>query len=327
MYEKKIKYLELWENGEKLQSAGFLRVEVKYEKVNFQLKVERLRVTDKGKFPIILCAAQKEVKLGEIMLDNGCGNEEWLELSAAELVEGISYKEIEKIYIKLYGERELRCVIQEKSEFIRIERAVGSEESEVKEYSTEEIEGEDERVTREQLSDREAKSNEGMRREIQKGFAESKAEEGGMQECEVEEGKRLVVAGEIQGSEAKQPVMRQLFASTKWQQLWNLYPHIAPFGDEREYLQMKPEDFVILNKEFYPLSSNSFLLHGFYNYNHVVLCKMAKGDGEHYYIGVPGNFYAKEKQAAVLFGFESFEGKTEPAKNGDFGYYMIGVEI
>ena len=41
--------------------------------------------------------------------------------------------------------------------------------------------------------------------------------------------------------------------------------------------------------------------------------------GEHFYIGVPGNFYEKEKQVAVLFGFESFEGKTEPARNGTLG--------
>ena len=46
-----------------------------------------------------------------------------------------------------------------------------------------------------------------------------------------------------------------------------------------------------------------------------------------YYIGVPGNFYEREKQVAGMFGFESFEGKVEPAQNGDFGYYMIPVEI
>jgi hypothetical protein len=44
-------------------------------------------------------------------------------------------------------------------------------------------------------------------------------------------------------------------------------------------------------------------------------------------VGVPGNYYEKEKQVAVMFGFESFETKTEPAKEGDFGYYMIGVVI
>ena len=57
------------------------------------------------------------------------------------------------------------------------------------------------------------------------------------------------------------------------------------------------------------------------------MCRETKKDGEQFYIGVPGNFYEKEKQVAVLFGFESFEGQREPAGNGDFGYYMVRVEI
>ena len=46
-----------------------------------------------------------------------------------------------------------------------------------------------------------------------------------------------------------------------------------------------------------------------------------------YYIGVPGNFYEREKQVAGMFGFESFEGAREPAWDGDFGYYLISVEL
>lgn len=123
------------------------------------------------------------------------------------------------------------------------------------------------------------------------------------------------------------PIQERLTGTTKWQQLSNLYPHIRPFEDERDYLKIKPEDFVILVKKYYPLITNSFLKHGYYNYEHLILVREMRKDGEHYYIGVPGNFYEKEKQVAVLFGFESFEGKTEPARNGDFGYYMISVEI
>ena len=123
------------------------------------------------------------------------------------------------------------------------------------------------------------------------------------------------------------PLQERLSATTKWQQLSDIYPHIRPFEDERDYLKIKPEDFVILAKKYYPLITNSFLKHGYYNYEHLILAREMRKDGEHFYIGVPGNFYDKEKQIAVLFGFESFEGKREPAKSGDFGYYMISVEI
>ena len=116
-------------------------------------------------------------------------------------------------------------------------------------------------------------------------------------------------------------------ACSKWQQLWYLYPHRIPFHDEREYLSVRPEDFVILNSRSYKLVNNSFLLHGFFNYDYLLLGRMEKDGKERFYIGVPGNFYEREKQVALMFGFESFECQKEPAKVGDFGYYMIPVEL
>ena len=35
----------------------------------------------------------------------------------------------------------------------------------------------------------------------------------------------------------------------------------------------------------------------------------------------------KEKQVAIMFGFESFECAEEPAQAGDFGYYMMRTEL
>ena len=113
----------------------------------------------------------------------------------------------------------------------------------------------------------------------------------------------------------------------KWRQLWKIYPHIRPFQDEREYLFLRPEDFVILCSNAYRLAHNSFLLHGYYNYEHLILTQMSVKGANRYYIGVPGNFYEKEKQVAIMFGFESFECRQEPAQEGDFGYYMIRVEL
>jgi hypothetical protein len=113
----------------------------------------------------------------------------------------------------------------------------------------------------------------------------------------------------------------------KWKQLSQLYPHLAPFQDERNYLSIAPNDFVILQKDYHKLVNNSFLLHGFYNYEHLILTKENKRNTEQYYLGVPGNFYEKEKQVAVMYGFDNFECKQEPAQEGDFGYYMIPVEL
>lgn len=113
----------------------------------------------------------------------------------------------------------------------------------------------------------------------------------------------------------------------KWRQLQKIHPHIRPFQDEREYLSLRPEDFVILSSGSYRLVQNSFLLHGYFNYEHLILTRVQQKSGDQYYIGVPGNFFEKEKQVAIMYGFESFECRREPASEGEFGYYMIRVDL
>ena len=135
-------------------------------------------------------------------------------------------------------------------------------------------------------------------------------------------------ATELQGQEQRESESSRLFPlEDKWKQLSSIYPHITPFQDEREYLSLGPEDFVIFPNKFYRVVNNSFLLHGYHNYRHLILARMESRGEVRYYVGVPGNFYDKEKQVALMFGFESFECKQEPARSGDYGYYMMRVEL
>lgn len=113
----------------------------------------------------------------------------------------------------------------------------------------------------------------------------------------------------------------------KWEQLNRIYPKIQPFGDIREYLSIAPCDFVILSEHYQEMVQNSFLLHGYYNYGHLILTKIKEGIDDNYYLGVPGVYYEREKQAALLFGFEGFEGDGDAVQDGSFGYYMKRVEI
>ena len=113
----------------------------------------------------------------------------------------------------------------------------------------------------------------------------------------------------------------------KWQQLYAIYPHIHPFNDDREYISIRPADFVVFPAESYKAANNSFLLHGYYNYSHLILTRVERKGELRYYIGVPGNYYEREKQVAIMFGFESFECAEEPAQAGDFGYYMMQTEL
>mgnify|MGYP000011129199 FL=1 len=115
----------------------------------------------------------------------------------------------------------------------------------------------------------------------------------------------------------------------KWEQLKKQYEILHPFGDEREFISIRPADFVIMTQQYQKLVHNSFLLHGYFNYRHLILGRDTGsfGNGDICFcLGVPGVFYEREKMVAIMFGFEGFEteGKVE---DGKFGYYLRKVEI
>lgn len=95
-------------------------------------------------------------------------------------------------------------------------------------------------------------------------------------------------------------------------------------GDEPEELQTgfrKIIELGVLEEEmlFRSYLHNSFLLHGYYNYGHLVLDER-NGESR---LGVPGNYYEREQMVATMFGFPDFEpaGK-EKIQTGTFGYYF-----
>lgn len=116
---------------------------------------------------------------------------------------------------------------------------------------------------------------------------------------------------------------------SKWDQLMHEYPQIHPFGDDRVFISIEPKDFIVLRASCQKLVNNSFLLHGFYNYRHLILGpdkELGGREGECFYLGVPGTYFEREKMVAVMFGFEGFE-CTGAVEIGKFGYYMRRVEL
>ena len=149
---------------------------------------------------------------------------------------------------------------------------------------------------------------------------------------QMEENKKVIqreIVREKAPVEPEKPPKKKEFQlyPNKWKQLCAIYPIVHPFGDGRAYLSIEPRDFVVLQERYQPMVQNSFLLHGFYYYKHLLLGRHRQGKNIQYYLGVPGVFYEKEKAAALFYGFESFEGAVTPASEGSFGYYMKRVEI
>lgn len=71
--------------------------------------------------------------------------------------------------------------------------------------------------------------------------------------------------------------------------------------------KIQRNEISILPRCEWRLANNNFLLHGYYNYRHLVLVD----DGETLRLGVPGIYHEKEAQAARAFGFTEFIGEED----------------
>lgn len=71
--------------------------------------------------------------------------------------------------------------------------------------------------------------------------------------------------------------------------------------------------------------NNSFLLHGYYNYGHILLG--VRPEDNALVLGVPGEFYVQEKVMASLFGFSEFKKMVNPYGNTEnMGYWLRRIE-
>jgi hypothetical protein len=106
------------------------------------------------------------------------------------------------------------------------------------------------------------------------------------------------------------------------------YPRIYPFEDNEiiSCVKIEPKDIGLLPKELWPISNNSFLLHGFYSYHHLIFAKMKNRFGCRYIIGIPGIYHGREQFMAKMFGYENFKSiRKRELKQGDFGYWYLPV--
>lgn len=118
---------------------------------------------------------------------------------------------------------------------------------------------------------------------------------------------------------------------TIWSRLQNQYPKVLAFDyiHDCEILTIKPQDIGILPRENWVYGNNSFLLHGYYNYRHLILARLENPGGEpRYLLGVPGHYFSNEKNLASMFGFPHFVlAKKQPEEDGRFGYWYTDLRL
>lgn len=116
-----------------------------------------------------------------------------------------------------------------------------------------------------------------------------------------------------------------------WDQLMRRYPKVLAFDYDNgcDILSIKPQDIGLLPREVWVYGNNSFLLHGYYNYRHLILAKLNNPKGRpRYLLGVPGHYFSNEKYMASMFGFPHFVlARRQPEADGRFGYWYTDIRL
>lgn len=286
-----------YQREEETKPCGFAKLSGSEEELWLEISLRNLPVGLNGEYPVEILSGAFQRTIGRILLHDGCGMFRKRYCEKGILAEGVGLTNWDRLRILLPdGE----AATNRKKETVcpkQPQTAADSEDS--AEYRTKQL-------TAAARSDSTASGV----REIPNDSVSSDI--GETRQKEAPQGK------------AELPVVP---LEEKWSQLEAIYPHRRPFDDDREYLMIRPADFVLLAEASYRRANNSFMLHGYYSYQHLLLARVERKEGAVYYLGTPGYFWEREKQAAVLFGYESFEGPGEPAGEGDFGYYMMRVEL
>lgn len=327
-YDKKIVYFDLVENEEKIGNAGFAKVIWQNGQMRLITNISGLHNATSSGCELFVLQGEREITLDSVFIKEGqCV---YSRLYTGEELKGlgVSWEEAYGFCVNLGAGKKLEALWAEKEKVTHaaeglIEKAASEEES--AEVQAEELKEQEETQPAEMQSEE--------LEEQERTQAEELEEQEETQPEEMDEQEEFSADNQLnaQTEECACLWMKgvERIHDDKWRQLEQVFSHVHPFGDKREYLSVEPKDYIVLTREYQKLANNSFLLHGYYNYRHTILGKISdrQSGQEKFYLGVPGVFYEREKAVALMFGFESFECAVEPAETGTFGYYMKRVEI
>ena len=334
-------YIDLYEYGNKIKNIGYAKSEVWNGKWKLKIYIRNLAKTDTIMCEMKTMNNEKYVDRFEIIHGEGHLNKEYEIEKLAE--RNIRFQEIQGLLFQLSSHKYGKCIwknterketdIVTDTENMLIEKVqtIDTEcagrllsAAETTPQKTKEIHeaGETNRIGETHKIKKTDETKEVD--EVHKIDETKKADEAYKinemdERKEEKQSEKIRLAGEYQLNKIDQ---------NKWTQLGRMYSAIHPFHEKEkgEYISIEIKDFVILQEKYQVLVNNSFLLHGYFNYRHIILGKIREENKYKYYIGVPGVFHEREKMVAVMFGFERFMG-VDSEEYGSFGYYMKEVQI
>lgn len=292
-----VSYIYSYENGEKRENVGFAKIELRAKEGRMELHLKGTVPTQRELQVNMFIREQEEiaaVRLGEVKLQGGRGD--FFTIFEIENVGGVGLN-----FWKMEG---ILLLADDKSVLLsRWKEGEGLQVNAGQIHMWERR-----RVQEETFESRKQMSEE--KTEEQSSLAESSQSS-------------LPPVNEAETVHATELPVRNIYPQCDWQTCWQFlrenHDHFV-FGEKTTCVKIELKHIRELPRRYWYLGNNSFLLHGFFNYRHLVV---GKTEEEVWFIGVPGIYQSQERVMAAIFGFPEF--LPEPVENR-FGYWYRIVE-
>ena len=293
-----VTYIYAYENNNKNQNVGFAKVDIRGEYCQIEIHLKRTGYTN-VKCPVYLFSREGGeiigVEIGQITLVNGAGD--FVRQLSCSQVGATDYcmNDMKGILIFLNDTVMFASQWDEKAIYRENFKPYGE--------------------TKQETAPQQPAEPERMQETVPQQCAESE-----MERYETP-GKTMQTTVQTESLEAQGP--KEIW-QTLWEKLTGMYGTEKVFESAPQIsgIRMELKDLKELPKKYWYLGSNSFLLHGFFNYRHLLLGRIEGEHSKKWFVGVPGVYQNQEKVLAAIFGFPEFkQEKDTEIKTNQFGYW------
>lgn len=300
-YKRVVSYIYEYVQGEKRESVGFAKVNARDGICKIQIHMKGFYTRGQKPYKAYVFTQRREQLPGQLLgeLESINGELEWIGSTSAEHLMNGSFgiEESKGIYIE--GENHIYASHWDDYP-VDVERFVplGRSARQALAESVGRVDSQSEEKEAELLKAAELETRESMQ----------KPEDS------------------VQSQEAAQKTeIKRDTREEQWEYLTRHFPvmqYVDGGGAVMSSIRLDPQSLTKVPRDKWELGNNSFLLHGIYQYRHLLLLRRKTEREVTYYIGVPGVYNDQEQMMASMFGFQEFRMLKEPGtKQGSFGYW------
>jgi len=348
-YKRLVSYIYAYNKGQKDKNVGFAKVEIRNGQCKINISLKGVYTDTPENYGVYFIVRKDSdivgVNLGNMTVENGLGEFGDITYPGNINNSGYSFSDIGGILIGNKNNRHNVLASQWDDEEINTSKIVFPEEVRTKnDKTTESIKKAESRETEAKAEIETPVETETQVETKAHVLAETPAVDELQVEDETQEASELLIeteAAQVKDSNAIIDSMKfsqeedlsanNLETQSDWTTIFSQKNIIDAFSDDDYYdcVEITPEEIKKLPLSDTNMYNNSFLMHGYYGYKHILFGKVQRNREKNlYFIGIPGVYSNREKFMSSMFGFNNFKkSHRSDCRNPYFGYWYMEVYI